>query len=326
LTSAVTRAPFGTMPDGTAVDAYTLLNAAGLSARVLTLGGIVQSVRTPDRAGALGNIVLGYPHLDGYLGDTDYMGALIGRFAGRIAGGVIDIDGVTHALSRNAADTTLHGGAVGFDKAIWRAGVEAGRLILNHLSPDGDQGFPGALRGEATFELTDDNALRIAFTATASRTTIVNPTHHGYWNLAGGGLIRDHWLQVEANGVLETEGMIPTGALRAVRGTALDLRRPRRLGEVIDATGGLDHTFVLAGPRARLTHPASGRVLEIWTEEPGLTVYTANAFRGAYPRYSGVALEAEHFPDSPHHPAFPSTLLRPGEVLRSTTVYRFGLA
>ncbi len=313
------------MPDGRTVEVYTLSNVNGLIARVLTLGGIIQSVRAPDRAGAFGDTVLGYPNLAGYLDDTGYIGALVGRFAGRIAGGMIEVDGERHTLSKNAGDATLHGGAIGFDKVIWSARVVSERLVLNHLSPDGDQGFPGAVDVEATIELTDADELRLSCRATTSRATVINLTHHGYWNFSGGGSVRDHRLQAPADQVLETDGMIPTGGLLPIAGTALDLKRARQLGEVIDATGGIDHTFVLSGSPARLSDPDSGRVLEVRTDQPGLTVYTANGFDGAFAPFSGVALEAEHFPDSPRHPGFPSTLLRPGEIYRWATVYRLGV-
>ena len=322
----VTRERFGAMPDGRPIDAFRLENARGIAVRILELGGIIQSVRTPDRDGHFGEIVLGYSDVAGYLNDNAYMGALIGRFAGRIDRGEIEIDGLVYPLSANSGQTTLHGGEVGFDRAIWQGSIDGDVLTLRHTSPDGDQGFPGTLAIEVTCELGEDSELRLDYRAATTRPTVVNFTSHVYWNLAGHGLISDHNLQVQAEEVLETNShLIPTGRLTPVCGTQLDLRDPRRLGEAIDAIGGIDHTYVLTGNSARLEDPASGRTLQIRTDEPGLTVYTANAFDGDHPRWSGVALEPEHFPDSPHHAHFPTTILRPGEEYRSTTAFRFGI-
>ncbi len=315
------------MPDGRPVGAFRLTNVGGITVRILELGGIIQSVRTPDRDGCLGEIVLGYGDVAGYLNDTAYTGAQIGRFAGRIDRGEIEIDGVTYPLSVNSGRTTLHGGAVGFDRAIWRGSIDGERVTLRHTSPDGDQGFPGELAIEVVFELGDDDELRLSYRATTTRPTVINFTGHAYWNLAGHGLVSEHTLTVEADAVLETNSnLIPTGGFSSVAGTPLDLREPRRLGEAIEAMGGLDHTYVLAGNSAQLKDPVSGRTLRVRSDEPGLTVYTGNAFAGAHPRWSGVALEPEHFPDSPHHAHFPSTVLRPGEEYRSSTIYRFGVA
>jgi aldose 1-epimerase len=317
------------MPDGTPVDVFTLTNGAGTSVRVLELGGIVQSVRAPDRAGALANVVLGFEDLAGYLGDRNYIGALIGRFAGRIAGARYHEAGRTYVLAANDGDAILHGGPRGFDKAVWRGRIcdEGKRVRLHHVSPDGDQGFPGELAVEATFELTEANAIVLTFSATTSGPTVINLTHHGYWNLTGQGAVRDHRLSVHADEVLEVDAvMAPTGRLTPVEGGPLDLRRPRRIGEIVDALGGVDYTFILRGG-AWLADPASGRTLEVWTTEPGLTVYTANQFEtgGPHPRFGGVALESEHFPDSPNHPAFPSTALWPGQTFFSRTVFTLGV-
>ena len=315
------------MPDGRPVDAFRLTNVGGITVRILELGGIIQSVRTPDRDGCIGEIVLGYSEVAGYLKDNAYMGALIGRFAGRIDRGEIEIDGVAYPLSVNSGQTTLHGGTVGFDRAIWRGCIDGERLILRHTSPDGDQGFPGELAIEVMFELGDNNELLLSYRAATTRPTVVNLTSHAYWNLAGYGIVSDHTLRVEADEVLETSGsLIPTGRFSVVAGTPLDLRKPRRLGEAIDAMGGIDHTYVLTGNTAHLEDPTTGRILQVWSDEPSLTVYTANTFSGVHPRWSGVALEPEHYPDSPHHMHFPSTIMRPGEEYRSTTTYRFGVS
>ena len=323
----IIRERFGEMPDGRPVDAFQLTNVSGVTVRILELGGIIQSVRTPDRDGYIGEIVLGYSDVAGYLNDNAYMGALIGRFAGRIDRGEIQIDGVTYPLSVNSGQTTLHGGAIGFDRAIWRGSIDGERLTLSHTSPDGDQGFPGELTIDVTFELGDDDELRLSYHATTTHPTVINFTSHAYWNLAGHGLVHDHKLVVEADEVLVTSSnLIPTGGFSRVAGTPFDLREPRRLGEAIDVGGGIDHTYVLTGNSAQLEDPTTGRMLQVWSDEPGLTVYTANAFADVHPRWSGVALEPEHFPDSPHHAHFPSTILRPGEEYRSTTTYRFSVS
>lgn len=325
MTAGIARESFGFMPSGAAVDVFTLTNRSGMSVRVLELGGIVQSVRAPDRAGDFTEVVLGFDDLAGYLDDPNYTGALIGRYAGRIGGASLLLAGEAYALSDNAGGATLHGGALGFDKAVWRGKIseDGARLILRHVSPNGDQGFPGELSVEATFELTDANDIILSFTATTSHPTVINLTHHGYWNLAGGGTVHDHTLWVDATGVLEVDAaMRPTGALSPLGRGPFDPRTPQRLGDAIDALGGIDQTLVSRG-RVRLADPGSGRILEIWSSEPALTVYTANQFHpdGPHPRFGGVALEAEHYPDSPNHPAFPSTALWPGTIFRSRTVF-----
>jgi aldose 1-epimerase len=344
---------FGTLPDGRAVERYRLEDAGGVAVDVLTLGGIVQRVFAPDRNGRLADVALGFAELDAYLANPSYLGAIVGRCANRIADGRIVIDGVTYLLSRNRGRDTLHGGNGGFHQALWS--VEAAsneRLHLSLESPDGDQGFPGAVRVDAIYSLRRETGLRLDFEATTTRPTLVNLTSHAYWNLAGEGVgdVLDHELQVESDAFTPmTERFLPTGDIVPVEGTALDFRLTTALRERVmrirDAqialAGGIDHNFVLrAGPdrplahAARLSDPGSGRILEVFTTEPGLQVYTGNGLEGGpagksgqpYPRWGGVALETQHFPDAPHQPAFPSILLRPGEVFRSSTEFRLGVS
>lgn len=343
---------FGQLPDGRDVERHRLENANGVAVDLLTLGGIIQRFEAPDRDGRIADIALGYADLAAYLDNPSHLGCIIGRCANRIAGAEVEIDGRAYALPRNRGQDTLHGGGEGFHRALWRV-VEAGatRLHLRHTSPEGDQGLPGVLTVEAIYSLGDDNGLRLDFEAATTAATIFNPTQHAYWNLAGDGVgdVLDHRLTVHAEAFTPmSERMVPTGEIRAVAGGPLDFRVAARLGDRVDRVddpqiklaGGVDHNFVLAmapTPALRLAalieDPASGRRLEVSTTEPGLQVYTANFLGGARPGKSGrpygkrqgVALETQHFPDAPHHPAFPSILLRPGEAFRSSTVFRVGV-
>ncbi len=342
---------FGTLADGRNVERHRLESAGGLAVDILSLGGVMQRVFAPDRDGRLADVALGYADLEACLANPFFLGALIGRCANRIANGRMAIDGVTYLLSRNRGRETLHGGAGGFHKALWTVeAASSDRLCLSLESPDGDQGFPGALRVEATYSLSPENALRLDFTATTSRPTVVNLTSHAYWNLAGACDVLDHTLEIAADAFTPIdERTLPTGEIRPVADTPFDFRIATRLGDRVAQTadaqialaGGLDHNFVLRGDpgrplarAARLSDPASGRVLEIFTTEPGLQVYSGNRLGGGpagksgqpYPKWGGVALETQHFPDSPHQPGFPSTLLRPGEVYRSSTEFRLGVA
>jgi aldose 1-epimerase len=344
---------FGQLADGRAVERYRLENADGVAVDILTLGGVIQRFHAPDREGRLADVALGYAGLDAYLDNPSHLGCIIGRCANRIAGGEVEIDGRTYALPRNRGRDTLHGGGVGFHRAVWTVeSASASRLHLRHVSPEGDQGLPGVVTVEALYSLGDDGGLRLDFEAATTAPTIFNPTQHAYWNLAGDGVgdMLDHRLTVHADAFTPmSERMVPTGEIRRVDGGPLDFRRPARLGDRVDRTdepqiklaGGVDHNFVLAmgptpelRPAALLEDPASGRTLEVLTTEPGLQVYTANFLGGDLPGKSGrpygkrqgVALETQHFPDAPHHPNFPSILLRPGEVFRSSTVFRTGVA
>ena len=350
MTAQVSCSQFGRTADGRVVHAYTLANSSGAAATVLTLGGIVQRLHAPDRAGRVGNIVLGFDTLEPYLDNRAYIGAIIGRYAGRIAGGRFSLDGREYVLSRNESHNTLHGGTTGFDKCVWDAKVDGGRLSLSPTSADGDQGFPGALAVTVTYELSDNNELKISYGASTSAPTVLNLTNHTYWNLSGDGTgdVLDHLLQINADGFTPVDRqLIPVGTVVSVAATSLDFRTPRRLREVLEATGpltagagGIDHNFVLNQAEetgetlaAVLSHPKSGRTLEVLTTEPGLQVYTGNDLqtvmtgrgRKPLPRWGGIALETQHFPDSPNLTAFPSTILRPGEAFRSSTTFRFGL-
>ncbi|MFI8537126.1 aldose epimerase family protein [Streptomyces aquilus] len=318
---------FGTLPDGTPVHRWTL-ERAGVRVRVLSYGGIVQSVEVPDRDGRVHNVVLGFADLDGYLTHTGpYFGALIGRFANRIAGGRFPLDGVTYALAPNGAPNSLHGGERGFDKRVWDVTpADEHGLRLARVSPHGEEGFPGRLDVSATYALDADGALRIAYEATTDAPTVVNFTNHSYFNLAGSGNAGGHELRLAASRYTPVDAdLIPTGALEDVTGGRFDFREGRKTGS------GYDHNFVLDKgvtdapvEVAELYDPSSGRVLTVSTTEPGLQLYTADHLPEPFAPCDGVALETQHFPDSPNQPDFPSTVLRPGAVFRSETVYAFG--
>lgn len=347
---AIREDDFGALGDGRRVTRFTLETETGLRAQILDYGGTVVSLEVPDRAGRRADVVLGYDDLAGYTGGEGYFGALVGRHANRIARGRFALDGAPHQLSINDGANHLHGGTVGFDRAVWRATPHdspAGpALALEHTSPDGDQGYPGALTARATYTLERD-ALRIDYAATCDRDTIVNLTSHIYWNLAGhaAGSILEHQLVLDAaRFAVAGTGQIPTGELRPVAGTPFDFRDGAVIGSRIDApdpqvqigVGGYDHSFEL-GPAdgamrraARVTEPSSGRVLEIHTTEPAIQLYSGNHLNGmrgkagaTYPRRTGFCLETQHHPDAPNHPAFATTLLRAGATYRTTTIHRF---
>jgi aldose 1-epimerase len=340
------------MPDGTAVDLYTLTNAHGIEVRVTTYGAILVSIRTPDRRGQLADIALGFDSLDDYRTRSRYFGAVVGRYGNRIARGRFTIDGRTFQLATNNGVNHLHGGVNGFDKAVWRGEPferdgSAG-VVLHHRSPDGEEGYPGALDATVTYTLTPNDALVVEYSATSDRATHVNLTQHSYFNLAGEGSgdILQHQLTINADRYTPVDqGLIPTGELASVEGTPFDFRRPTTIGARIDADNeqlrfgaGYDHNYVLnGGPAlrlaARVVEPTSGRTMEVSTTEPGMQFYAGNHLSGAtgkhghvYAKRSGFCLETQHFPDSPNQPAFPSTLLRPGTTYRTTTVFTFGVA
>ncbi|MFK0123494.1 aldose epimerase family protein [Streptomyces nigra] len=318
---------FGTLSDGTEVHRWTL-ERAGVRVRVLSYGGIVQSLEVPDRDGRTADVVLGFADLDGYVTHPGpYLGALIGRYANRIAGGRFPLDGVTYALDPNTPPNSLHGGARGFDKRVWDvAPVEHG-LRLTRVSPHGEEGFPGRLEVTATYTLEDGGALRFVYEAVTDAPTVVNLTNHSYFNLAGAGSgdAGGHELRLDASRFTPIDAdLIPTGVLEDVTGTRFDFRQARKVGS------GYDHNFALdkgvtkdAREVAELYDPSSGRVLTVSTTEPGLQLYTADQIEEPFSPGDGVALETQHFPDSPNRPDFPSTVLRPGEVYRSETVYAF---
>ncbi|MET9777538.1 aldose epimerase family protein [Streptomyces sp. NPDC006367] len=316
---------FGTFSDGTQVHRWTL-ERAGVRVRVLTYGGIVQSVEIPDREGRTADVVLGFADLEGYLTHPEpYFGALVGRYANRIAGGRFPLDGRTYALVPNNGPNSLHGGERGFDKRVWDAEPVEHGVRLSRVSPHGEEGFPGRVEFSATYALDASGALRIAYEAVTDAPTVLNPTNHSYFNLSGSGHTGGHELRIAASRFTPVDAdLIPVGPPAGVEGTDLDFRRARKVGS------GHDHNLVLdkgvtdtAVEVAELYDPASGRVLTVATTEPGLQLYTADHLGEPFAPGHGIALETQHFPDSPNRPDFPSTVLRPGEVFRSETVYGF---
>lgn len=340
---------FGAAPDGSTIDRYTLVNTNGLSAGIITYGGTLTSLRVPDRSGVLSDVVLGFDTLAPYLAEHPYFGSLIGRYGNRIAGGRFALSGTTYTLARNDGPNHLHGGPSGFHRRIWKAqaGTDDRSLELSYLSRDGEEGYPGKLAVTVVYTLTDQDELRIEYTATTDQDTVINLTNHAYFNLAGAGNILDHELELAASHFLPIDRtLIPLGELRPVQNTPLDFIQRARIGtrianddEQIRHAQGYDHTWVLdkaagtLGFAARLSDPASGRVMEVYTTEPGIQFYAGNLLDGSligkadqrYVKHSGLCLETQHYPDSPNQPQFPSTVLRPGETYRQTTIYRFSV-
>ena len=338
---------FGRLPDGTAVDIYTLTNKAGLEARIMTYGAILVSLKTPDRAGALADVNLGFDSLEGYLGTHPYFGAIIGRYGNRIAKARFTLDGAEYRLAVNNNENTLHGGLKGFDKVVWTAepvrGEKGAGLKLTYLSKDGEEGYPGNLAVTVVYTLMDADELEIRYEATTDKPTVLNLTNHAYWNLKGEGRgdILGHVLRIEADRITAVDSpvnLIPTGEIAPVAGTPFDFTAPHAIGERIAAVeGGYDHNFVLRSGggtlalAARVEEPESGRVMEVWTDQPAIQLYTGNFLDGsvvgkggkAYKKHYAFCLETQHYPDSPNHPNFPSTVLRPGETFRSVSVYKF---
>lgn len=347
---SIEAAPFGETADGTKVEQFTLRNGRGVTARLITYGAILTSLEAPDRHGRPAEITLGFDSLDSYLKGHPYFGAVCGRVANRIAKGRFTIDGVEYKVATNNGPNHLHGGVKGFDKAVWQAKTErlphGVAVRFTHTSPDGDEGYPGNLTVTVVYTLTDENELKIDYTAQTDKPTTINLTNHTYWNLADGGKspILGHLLTLHADRYVAVDDtLIPTGELKAVARTPLDFTRQTPIGARIDAVGsapvGYDHCYVLnrqlgrdLTPAAKVVEPKSGRVLEMFTTEPGVQLYTANFLDGSltsrgatYAQQHAFCLEAQHFPDSINQPGFPSTLLRPGETYRQTTVYRFSV-
>ncbi len=336
---------FGRLPDGTVIELYTLNNSHGLRARIMTYGAIVVSLEVPDRVGKVADVTLGYDSLEGYLETTPYFGAIVGRYGNRIAKGKFTLDGVEYTLATNNGENHLHGGIKGFDKVVWTAEPvredDAVGVAMSYLSPDGEEGYPGNLKCVVTYWITENNELKVTYRAETDRATPVNLTHHSYFNLAGQGTgdILGHELMLNADRYTPVDaGLIPTGELRAVAGTPFDFTTPHTIGErIAQVEGGYDHNFVLNREGADLTlaarvvEPSSGRVMEIFTTEPGIQFYAGNFLDGSitgkvgkiYQKHYGFCLETQHFPDSPNHDHFPSTILRPGETYQSSTVHRF---
>jgi aldose 1-epimerase len=346
------KEPFGTV-DGKEVFLYTLHNAEGMEARITNYGGIIVSLRVPDKNGKLGDVVLGFDSLSSYIKDTPYFGCLIGRYGNRIAKGKFILDGVPYTLAINNSPNHLHGGVKGFDKVVWDAreseSTPGKTLVLSYVSKDGEEGYPGTLTVKVTYTLTDSSEIKVDYHATTDKPTIVNLTQHSYFNLAGpgDGDILGHELMIAADRFTAIDStLIPTGTLSDVKGTPLDFTTPAPIGLRINDNNeqlrfglGYDHNFVLTKPAgsfglaARAFEPTSGRVMEVFTTEPGLQFYSGNFLDGhhvgkggkPYKYRYGFCLETQHYPDSPNEPTFPSTILRPGETYTTTTVYRFGV-
>lgn len=351
MNAAVKSEPWGRTSAGQQVELYTLRNSKGMEVAITTYGARLVSIKVPDRTGKLDDVVLGFDNLDSYLKvpPDPFFGATVGRYANRIAGGRFTLEGVTYTLAKNNGPNSLHGGRVGFDKKLWTATPHNDSVLMTYFSPNGEEGYPGNLAVSVTFTLTDNNELRVQYSGTTDKDTVINLTNHSYFNLAGQGQgdVLGHILRIDADRFTPVDAtLIPTGELKPVEGTPFDFRNPTRIGEHIDAKdeqiargGGYDHNFVLnkAGSglqlAARVVEPKTGRVLEVLTTEPGVQLYTANGLNEpqkgpggtTYGKRSAFCLETQHFPDSPNHPAFPTTTLKVGETFRSQTVYRFSV-
>jgi aldose 1-epimerase len=349
VTAVVSRHHFGEMPDGRPVRSFTLKNSRGMVAKFIEYGATLTELHVPDAKGRKTNVTLGFDNLEQYLGRHPAFGATIGRFANRIAGAKFTLDGEAVEVTRNSGPNHIHGGKLGFAKVLWSGRVVRGEsgfaeLVLEYTAKDGEEGFPGELKVRLTVTLTKQNELSLKYRATTSKPTVVNLTNHGYFNLSGAGDILAHEVQIFASSyTVPGKGLIPTGEISSVAGTALDFRQAipvgARIKEFYEATGGYDHNYVVDGvagklrPAAKVRDPKSGRVMEVLTTEPAVQLYTLNGARTnikgiggvVYKRHAGLALETQHFPDSPNHSNFPSTVLRPGETFESTTLLRFSV-
>ncbi len=343
--------PFGQTKDGVPVNLYTLRNSKGAEAGICNYGGLVIFLKMPDRKGQFGDVVLGYDNLDGYLKDTPYFGAMIGRYGNRIAKGKFTLNGKEYTLATNNGPNALHGGKKGFDKVVWDARIlaryEGPSLELKYVSKDGEEGYPGNLSVMATYTLTEDNELRLEYTAHTDKDTIVNLTHHSYFNLAGKGDILSHIVTMPADKFTPVDKtLIPTGELKPVEGTPFDFRSATAIGarinkddEQLKFGGGYDHNWVInkspgeLGLMARVSEASSGRVMEVWSTEPGLQFYTGNFLDGkitgkggwVYQHRNAFCMEPQHYPDSPNKPQFPSVVLKPNQVYQNTIIYRFSV-
>jgi len=347
--SPITSAPFGST-DGKPVEIYTLKNDNGAEAKIMTYGGIVQSLKVPDRDGKLVDIVLGYDDLDGYVTNNPYFGALIGRYGNRIGGGKFTLNGTTYTLATNNGPNHLHGGIKGFDKVVWTAKPmctkEGPALKLTYLSPDMEEGYPGNLNVTAVYTLTDDNELKVTFEATTDKPTICNLTHHSYFNLSGGGTILDHICYINADKTTPVDsGLITTGETKPVDGTPFDFRKPTAIGDrindpdtVLQYGPGYDHNWVINQKKpgemtlqARVTSPKTGITMEVLSDEPCLQFYAGNFLDGTihgkygqvYQQRTGFCMEPQHAPDSPNKPEWPTVVLNPGQTFHNTIIYRF---
>ena len=345
----LTSADFGKTREGTPVRIYTLTNANGVEAAITNYGGRIVSLKVPDRKGAMGDVVAGFTTLDGYLATNPYFGAIVGRYANRIGHAEFKLNGVVYKLPKNNGDNALHGGLRGFDKVVWTAReMPDGGLELTYLSKDGEEGYPGNCKVTVRYHLTDTNQLRIEYSATTDKDTVINLSNHSYFNLKGSGDILDHVLTLNADRFTPVDaGLIPTGELRSVADTPFDFRTPTAIGKRIGQDDeqlkfgkGYDMNYVLRKKgvelslAARVEEPSSGRVMEVWTTQPGVQFYTGNNLDGTlkgkggqvYTPRSALCLETQHFPDSPNKMRFPSTVLKAGAEFKSTTVYRFTTA
>jgi len=349
--STTMKKAYGTLPDGNTAFLYTLKNKNGMEATITNYGGIVVSLMAPDSHGTMKDIVLGYDSLSSYVANNPYFGALIGRYGNRIGKGTFKLNDVQFKLAANNGENHLHGGLKGFDKVLWEVreleGQPGKSLVLRYHSEDGEEGYPGRLSVRVVYALSDSNELKIDYEATTDKPTVVNLTHHSYFNLAGAGNgdILGHELEIMGDTFTPVDdGLIPTGELKAVKDTPMDFTTPSTIGARVAARdvqiqrgGGYDHNWALNKPAgtfglaARVSEPTSGRVMEVWTTEPGLQFYSGNFLDGSnigkggvsYKHRYGFCLETQHFPDSPNKPSFPSTVLNPGETYTSSTLYRF---
>jgi aldose 1-epimerase len=348
--SAVSVRPFGRMRDGREVELYTLTNRNGMKVSLATYGATVVDLFTPDRSGRLADVALGFDTFHPYLTKSPYFGCIAGRYANRIANGRFTLDGKTYQLAKNDGPNHLHGGVKGFDKQVWQGQIvkttqPAVRFTLH--SPDGQEGYPGNLVAKVTYTLTDRNQLRISYEATTDKPTIINLTNHTYFNLAGAGngSILDHEIKIHADRFTPVnKTLIPTGELKKVEGTVMDFRKPTAIGARIKEVGGkpvgYDHNYVLnkcplmkRSVAAEVYEPKSGRMMKVCTDQPGIQFYSGNFLDGTirgkggkiYRQYDGFCLETQHFPDSPNEPRFPSTVLKPGQTYKTTSVYQFGV-
>lgn len=343
---SISKAAFGKTKEGTAVDLYTLTNKKGVTVKITNYGAIVTSIITPDKNGQAGDVVLGFDNIEGYLLPPPYFGAIVGRYGNRIAKGRFKIDGKEYKLATNNGVNHLHGGEKGFDKVVWQAqevpGDNETALKLTYLSKDGEEGYPGNLTSTVTYTLTNDNELRIDYQATTDKKTPVNLTNHSYFNLSAGKSddILAHELMIDADKfTVVDKTLIPTGEQRAVKGSAMDFKTATAIGSrIANVEGGYDHNYVLnnngkSGLVATAYEPTSGRLLEVYTEQPGVQFYSGNFLDGTitgkgskvYKKHAGFCLETQHFPDSPNQSTFPSTILNPGDTLKSATIYKFSV-
>jgi len=348
-TMTIAKTTFGQLPDGQVADLFTLRNKNGMKVKITNYGGIITHLITPDKNGDLGDVVLGYDSLGGYLKESPFFGALVGRYGNRIAKAQFTLEGNTYTLAANNGPNSLHGGKKGFDKVVWNTEVLEGQnaIKLTYVSKDGEEGFPGTLNSEVIYRLTDANALEIEYSATTDKTTIINLTNHTYFNLNGGTSdILNHEVTINADSFIPVDKtLIPTGKLATVAGTPFDFTKPTSIGarindpkdEQIKFGGGYDHCWVVNGDidtlrlAATAYEPTTGRMMEVFTTEPGVQFYTGNFLKGSitgkngvvYAKRSGFCFETEHFPDSPNQPSFPSVVLKPSQTYKTKTVYHF---